>query len=350
MKAKDVQGQAPGGQRTKLANVLPLDTPLVIQMFPIYACNFKCNYCVFSSDKDKRGFISDKIVMDFGLYCKCMDEIAGFPAKLKCLRYVGMGEPLLHPRIADMVAYAAGKNVAERLEILTNASLLTPARSDALIEAGLSRLVVSLQGTTAEKYRSVCGTAIDFVEFRSNLRYYFEHKGQGQLHIKIIDYALEGEADEKRFYELFGDICDTIGVEHAGPIFPYVNYGEVLKERDTSVTQFGLDVSEVRVCPQPFFTLQINPDGKVVPCYSIVYPGIMGDCNDQSVPEIWNGPTYQRFRRAMLDGLACASGVCAECEIIRHRLFPEDSLNDDLERLRKCYEVEPPLLGEALRG
>ena len=33
-----------------------------------YACNFKCGYCIFSVDKQRDIFISDKIIMDFGLY------------------------------------------------------------------------------------------------------------------------------------------------------------------------------------------------------------------------------------------------------------------------------------------
>jgi len=93
MKAKDISSQAPGGKRTKLADVIPLDTPFVVQIFPVYACNFKCCYCIFSIDKSKRGFISDKIVMDFDLYKKCIDEIALFPNKVKVLRFVGIGEP-----------------------------------------------------------------------------------------------------------------------------------------------------------------------------------------------------------------------------------------------------------------
>ena len=48
--------------------------------------------------------------------------------------------------------------------------------------------------------------------------------------------------------------------------------------------------------------MQINPDGKVVPCYQISYPAIMGDANHQTMQEIWNGEGYRSFRRAMLDG------------------------------------------------
>jgi len=31
---------------------------------------------------------------------------------------------------------------------------------------------------------------------------------------------------------IFGDICDTIGIEHAGPIFPGVDYDNVLKNKE----------------------------------------------------------------------------------------------------------------------
>ena len=337
MKAKDIAGQAPGGKRTKLAEVLPLDTPFVIQVFPIYACNFKCNYCIFQLDKAKRGFISDKIVMDFDLYKKCIDDIAMFPNKVKVLRIVGIGEPLLHPKIADMIGYAVSKDVANTVEILTNASLLTPKMTDSLILAGLSRLVVSLQGTTKEKYKDVCGVDIDFEKFIENLRYFYNNKGNAQIYIKIIDCALDSKDDEKKFYEIFGDICDTLAVEHTVPIHSSVDYKNILKNKDMSVTQFGLPVSEVQVCPQPFFHLQINPDGKVVPCYAFEYPGIMGDCNEQSVGEIWKGKKFQHFRRKMLDGIKNVCKTCAKCELIKYRLFPEDVLNNDAERLKKFY-------------
>lgn len=339
MKAKNISGQAPGGKRTVLAEVLPLDTPFVVQIFPVYACNFKCGYCIFSVDKANRHFISDKVVMDFDLYKKCIDDIARFPRKVKVLRFVGIGEPLLHKNIADMVEYAVSKDVANIVEILTNGSLLTPKMADSLISSGLSRLVVSLQGTSKDKYREVCEANIDFDNLVESLRYFFINKGNVQVYIKIIDCALDSKDDEQRFYEIFGDICDTMAIEHAVPIHSGVEFEKILKDKDISVTQFGLPVSEVQICPQPFFHLQINPDGKVVPCFSFEYPGIMGDCNSQSVYEIWHGKQFQHFRRTMLDGIKNVCEVCAKCNIIKYRLFPEDVLNNDAERLKKFYEI-----------
>lgn len=338
MKAQIITGQAPGGQRTKLAEVLPLDTPLVVQIFPVYACNFRCNYCLFSTDKSQRGFVSDDIIMDFDLYKKMVDELSLFPQKLKVFRFVGMGEPLLHDKIVPMVANAVQKQIAERVEILTNGSLLTHQMSDALIAAGLQRLVVSLQGTSSEKYRQVCGANIDLEQFISNLRYFYENKGAAHVHLKVIDYALDGKEDEERFYQMFGDVCDTIGIETAGPIYPHVDYDKVLSGKELSLTQFGLPTSDAQICSQPYFTMQINPDGKVVPCYSIAYPVIIGDCHEESLFEMWKGGKFQQFRRTMLDGVKGACETCATCNIYAHRLFPEDTISsEDAARLVPDY-------------
>jgi radical SAM protein with 4Fe4S-binding SPASM domain len=338
MKAKDISGQAPGGKRIRLADVLPLDTPFVVQIFPVYACNFKCGYCIFSVEKAKRHFISDKPVMDLGLFKRAMDDIAGFPQKVKVLRFVGIGEPLIHKDIVEMIRYAAEKGVAGTIELLTNGVLLTPEMSRELVSAGLSRLVVSLQGTSAKKYKDVCKADIDFDKFVENLKYFYDHRGKAKVYLKIVDCALDGQEDEKRFFEIYGDICDTIAVEHAVPIHAGVEFDKILKEQDKPVTQFGLPLGEVRVCPQPFFTLQINPDGKVVPCYSFEYPEIVGDCTRQSVREIWQGEKFQGFRRKMLDGVEKAGETCLQCNMIKYRLFPEDVLNDDAERLKPYYE------------
>ena len=140
------------------------------------------------------------------------------------------------------------------------------------------------------------------------------------------------------FFDLYGDICDTIGIEYTVPIHTGVAFEGVLKEKNKEVTQFGLPLSDMKICPQPFFHMQINPDGKVVPCYSFEYPEILGDCNDESATEIWSGERFQRFRRTMLDGLVNASEVCARCSIMKYRRFQEDDLSNDAERLKIFYE------------
>lgn len=337
MKAAIISGNAPGGVRTRLADVLPLKIPFVVQIFPIYACNFKCEYCFHAVPKNERGFVSDWPVMKMDLYKKCVDELALFDDQLKVLRFVGMGEPLLHKNIAEMIAYAELRNVALRTELLTNGSLLTKKMSEDLIAAGLSRMVISLQGLSAEKYRSISKVDIDLDTFIRNIEYFYSQKTDTHVYIKIVDLALDEEDTHQKFYDLFGDICDSIAVETAVPIMPGVDYDKVLNNAARDTTQFGLPVSDIQVCPQPFFTMQINPDGKVVPCYQIEYPGIMGDVNHQTMQEIWSGEVYNSFRRAMLCGRKQVNDICSRCNFIRYRLFPEDDLQTAVERLKGVY-------------
>jgi len=60
MRAVRIDGQTPGGKRNKLKDALPLDTPYMVQFFPIYACNFKCGYCIHSVPVSQRRYITDK--------------------------------------------------------------------------------------------------------------------------------------------------------------------------------------------------------------------------------------------------------------------------------------------------
>lgn len=337
MKARLLDSEAPGGKRNNLAEALPLSTPFVVQFFPVYACNFTCDYCHHSIPKEQRKFVTDWPIMEYGLFTKCIDELKEFPEKVRTLRFVGMGEPLLHKDILRMVEYAKSKDVANTIEIITNGSLLTNKMSDGLIKAGLDRLVISVQGTSAEKYKRICKIDLDFEQFVENIRYFYENKTKTQMYLKVVDIALEDAQDKQRYFDVFGDICDTIGIENTVPIFPDVVLNNALVEKETQKTQFGLPVKHVKVCPQPFYTMQINPDGKIVGCYAVYYPRILDDCNHKSLQDIWNGEGYNRFRRQMLEGRANVCQFCEDCRINDYRIFPEDDISGYTEELKNKY-------------
>jgi len=265
-----------------------------------------------------------------------IQDMAKFPDKIKVLRFVGIGEPLLHKQIAEMVEYAAQANIASTIEILTNGTKLTPEMSIRLASSGLNRLVVSLQGLNNQKIREVAGVDIDIDELNSNLKYFYQNRQDVHVYIKIVDTALDQDNNnEAKFYEMYDDICDSIAIEHMVPIHSGVEFEDNIK--DESKTQFGLPLSDIQVCPQPFFHMQINPDGNVVPCYSFEYPDIMGNVNNQAVNDIWTNKKFQTFRRKMLDGIKNISSTCAECSIIHYRLFQEDVLDHKVDELKSHY-------------
>ena len=343
MKAIDITGSSPGGERTPISELVPLDTPLLIQVFPIYTCNFTCKYCIFSIPKYQREFISDISIMKLSLFKKCINDIEKFPHRIKVLRFVGMGEPLLHKQLPEMISYVTNLNVQtrpEKTEVLTNASLLTPNLSDQLINSGLSKLLISIQGTSAKKYKEISNIDINFETFINNITYFYNHRKNVKVHIKIADCALENEADKNKFFDLFGNICDTIGIEIIGPIHPGVQYNEELLKKTYNVNQYGEKlVNNVHVCSQPFFMMQINPDGKVVPCYAVPYTDILGDVNLESIVDIWNGTKYNKFRLKMLDGITNVNNTCANCIIFKHRTHKSDNLFSQIDRLKQIYKT-----------
>lgn len=339
MKAEDIQGKGTGGERTILKEVLPLETPLGIYFFPIYACNFKCAYCMNSVDKNEHNSVYKENIMSFSLYKKCIDDISQFKDKVKMLRFAGLGEPLLHKNIAQMVEYATQKEVANTVEIITNGSLLTPKIADDLIEAKLDRLSISIQGVESYMYKKIAKYEIDFEKFVSNIRYFYENRRNTKVHIKILDCSLNSEEDKERFYSIFESICDTITIEKVAPLMENVDYSKILPNDDYTVR--GNAVEEVDICSFPFYLMQINPDGTVHPCCSnILETPIVGNCYDESVKDIWLGHRNNLFRRKMLGGCSNLdrNSYCTRCRIYKYSLFPEDIiLKSDSEKLKKFY-------------
>jgi radical SAM protein with 4Fe4S-binding SPASM domain len=330
MKAINLTGKAPGGTRQKLIDILPLSTPLIIQIFPVYACSLKCNYCIFQIPKEKRHFISDEIVMPVQNYQKYISDMKMFEDKIKVLRFVGIGEPLLHPEISDMIKFAKHADIAEKTEIITNGLPLFPFTSKKLIESGLDRLVISVQGISAKRYNENCDTKwrdIDFKIFVNNIKYFYENKKDTHVYIKIVDSALKAPNEEKKFYRIFEDICDSIAVETTVPIHNEISLPEKNK------TQFGQDLIDSCICPQPFYHIQINPDGLVVPCQSFEYPEILGSANVESVVDIWNNYRIKEFRRDHISGIN--NKVCKNCKMKKYRMHKEDIL--PIERMEELY-------------
>jgi radical SAM protein with 4Fe4S-binding SPASM domain len=268
-------------------------------------------------------------------YIKAINDMTKFPHKIKVLRFVGIGEPLLHKDIERMIFYARRKKVADKIELITNGYLLTHEKSLALIDAGLSRLVISIQGTSAEDYKNNSKIKINFEKFVENIKFFYNNKKNSEIYIKIVDSVLK---NKNNFYKIFGNICDYIAIENTVPIHAGIKYTE--KVLSKKVTQFGLPIKKIKVCPQSFFHMQINPDGNVVPCYSFEYPCVIGNCTKESLLDIWHGEKMRDFRYKMLTEYKNNNNVCSKCNMITYRIFQEDILDDSIDILKGKYKCK----------
>ena len=100
--------------------------------------------------------------MKFEVFQKIIDDLAEFDRPLKVLRLYKDGEPFLNRRLADMVAYAKRSGRVDYMDTTTNGSLITPERIGPVLEAGLDKINISVDGMTADTYRKFTGFKFDF--------------------------------------------------------------------------------------------------------------------------------------------------------------------------------------------
>jgi MoaA/NifB/PqqE/SkfB family radical SAM enzyme len=337
MQAKILPGYDP--KRKKLAEIIPLPAPFTLFITPAQLCNFRCFYCTqhkSRGEKNRIGFASQ--LLDYDVFLKIAGQAAEFPERCKRVLLTGLGEPLINPRIPDMVATLRRLDVAEKCEIFTNAYLLTHEMSDHLLAAGLTRLRISIQGLSAEKYKEVCGVDIDFDRLLDNIRYFYEHKGDCTVYIKIIDAGLNDKNDEEKFYTLFGDMCDEIYVEHLVKAQPSMGNSD---RADNFLTFYGEKSQYRDVCPYMFYTLQTDALGNVFPCPPLGLPlsFALSNIKDTTLLEIWNGEKLRDLRINHLRKNRVIVPVCRTCEHYMCFTPEEDNLDNDtwtlIEKIRR---------------
>ncbi len=336
MKAKE--GHRYYSDRTRLETVIPLATPYILYCDPSSACNLKCSFCPCGGahtelwTEEKRKSVG---LMDFDIFRKVVDDCAGFPDIVRVLRLYKDGEPLLNPRLAEMVEYAAKSGHFRSIDTTTNGTMLNPKLNREIIKAGLTRIHISVEGLSANEYRNICGREIDYEQFVYNIKDLYEHRGQCHVFVKTIAENCEGESDEekkKRFYEIFGDICDEIAWEHLSPAWPEYNK-ELVSD---SVGVYGNKIHEVVVCPRLFYIMAINSDGTASRC--IVdwnHRMSIGNVRNESVPELWR--KMDEFRIEHLKGNRRKLVGCSEC--LEAETGTIDSIDAYQEELLKRFIV-----------
>lgn len=226
----------------------------------------------------------------------------------------------------------------KKVQIITNASLLTHELSHRLLDAGLDQLKVSLQGIDTEMYRKITRSKVDWDTIYGNIQYFSQIKGACKLSVKIGDTALRA-GEDKIFHQLFGDICDAVGIEHIYNMWNVngVNVEDNLK--DSEQTVWGLEPREIRVCRQRFTTFDILPDGTF--CLGGCHRrfGFEHNIRDVPVAEQWNSPGANKARWDMLTEGRKGDPLCRICEGGSQNWHPEDLLegheDEILARMRE---------------
>ncbi|MCG6919966.1 MAG: radical SAM protein [Acidobacteria bacterium] len=324
------------------------------------ACNFKCTWCPDEIMDRRRGFMKREKVF------RLLDEVAEkqswlgplFPVKLH-----QMGEPMLHPHLAEIVEHAETRGVA--IELNTNCGHITRERIDGLYRAGLTNLILSYQTPDPASFMTRKAPRLLFDEYRDKVRLAVERKvALGARTILEIDIMNTKHVDDQRI----------VSEEEQALAFleDWITFARELEERHHLVPRFhdwdrirsarfldqdengsrytlldgvhliwkrchswgnviGGDGQRAEVplsvlpspdagasvedtyCPAPYDQFVIQWNGDVVSCCTD-YEGRTKTANvfASSIEDVWKGEVGRRRKQDMLEGRLL--DVCARCQ------------------------------------
>jgi MoaA/NifB/PqqE/SkfB family radical SAM enzyme len=174
------------------------------------SCNAACIFC--PRDKTPRqGFMS------FETFARAVQRV-GELGDSAIVHICGLGEPLLHPNVAEMVNHLSKKGLPP--SVTTNAYLLTRELSHRLVDAGLREIVCSVSGID-DNYKKI--HRLDFEVVRRNIVDFIrvsKRRSEIVLSMTVCD-PIKDEMDKLEAY------WKSLGI-HRIVIFDQINRGGAL--------------------------------------------------------------------------------------------------------------------------
>ena len=273
-------------------------------------CNLRCPMCPASLPMKLDGGL-----MKFDTFKRVIDESATFVSDIELSH---RGEPLLNRHLPEMIAYADEKRIATSLS--TNATHLTEELALRLIESGLRSITFSVDGLDRDAYRKarvganfdeVLNSIVDFLRMKRRLR-----SRTPWTMIETLDLPDAPFVEEKgrRFLGNFRSLpLDKFVIRQphnwAGSV-------ELSREREPLPSK----PTPYHGCPFIWDTMVVLWDGSAALCPQDWYnDNPLGNINDSSLREMWNGWTLTFVRQLLADGEYNQIEVCSQCDLLWRR-------------------------------
>lgn len=288
--------------------------PVSMSIEPTTACNLGCPECPSGLKQFTRstGNLKEEH------FRKWLNQVA---PTLTYLNFYFQGEPFIHPRLFELIRYAANKKIYTSTS--TNAHFLNDENARHTVESGLHRLIISIDGTTQEVYEQyrVNGSLEKVLEGTRNIVAWKRKLKSTTPHI-IIQFLVvkpnEHQVDEIRALgrEIRADevrlkTAQVYEYENGNPLIPdNPSFSRYLR-RDNGTYEPRNKLSNH--CWRMWTGCVITWDGKVTPCcFDKDASHQFGSLSENGFREIWNNDRYQSFRKALFRSRK-EIDICSNC-------------------------------------
>ena len=281
--------------------------PLRVMVENTNCCNSDCVFCPHPQMQRIKGF------MDMELFQKIADQCQEIG--IDYFTIYGFGEPLLDPQFVDKVRYAKSIGL-KRVTTNTNASLLTPEKSRALIEAGLDEIYISFDAATAETFKKI-RPALSFVTIENNIKELVRLRvATGKKTPEIVLSFVEtpdNKKEVKQYIKKWKSLVDHISISIIH------NWTGELSDKLGIKNNFAYRDP----CRLLWTDMVISWDGRVpLCCNDYENKTIIGDVEEQSIGEIWGGERLRKIRQHHRAREFTQIAICAGCSYNIHYKSP----------------------------
>ena len=288
--------------------------PFNISVEPTTNCNLGCPEC----PSGLKQFTRPTGNLQWELFQKLVDETH---SHLVYLYFYFQGEPYIHPLFLKMVRYASDLGIYTVTS--TNAHYLTERKARETIESGLSRILISIDGTTQDVYEQyrVGGTLEKVLE---GTRLLVEQKRKlNSPTPHIVFQFLVVRPNEHQIEEVYR-LAKEIGVDEVklktAQIYDYENGSDLIptiskysRYRQQSDGKYRIKNKLLNQCWKLWHSCVVTWDGKVVPCcFDKDAKYAMGDVSNRTFKQIWENDSYNRFRKSILVSRSQID-ICTNC-------------------------------------
>jgi radical SAM protein with 4Fe4S-binding SPASM domain len=326
--------------------------PSYVQIEPVGQCNLKCEMCAIQFREDGPPY-GPPAFMPYDTFTQIIDQFE----TIQDLHLQGLGEPFMHPRFFEMVAYASKRGI--RVTTNTNMTLLNPRRAAECIKSGLDTLHVSIDGATSHTFEGIRLKA-HFDRVLSNLQLLRDTQdrlGSKLPHIKMVIVIMRRNLSElPEMVELASHFqIEEIFVQHLShdfgesslpaqykPMRDFVEQETLLNEDLNTIDHFfslaqeRADLLHIHLrlprprprahlpstpgherCRWPWTGAYISYQGLSMPCCMVSTPDRInfGDITQNGFMSVWHNQAYQEFREKLSSDEP--PEICKSCSIYK---------------------------------
>lgn len=271
-----------------------------LQVEPTSVCNYRCVFCYQIDEEFTKKSGGHMGMMSLDTFKRIVDEATG---RCEAITLASRGEPLICPKIDEMLEYVTGKFLA--LKMNTNAWFLDETKCHAILQSDMNTLVFSADAASEPAYSQFrVGGSLDRV--LKNVKRFREIQvkryPKSRTITRVSGVQVSGTPDLDQMEKFWGELVDQVA---------FVKYNPWENTYEQPVNEIATPCSDL------WRRMFVWWDGLVNPC-DVDYKSTLavGKATERGLGDLWRSDGYERLRERHVAKRRSQCSPCNRCTVI----------------------------------